>query len=73
MKKHALDLNKLARTTNVFYELSPEESKNLKSCLYSMFVDIKRICDKHNLILMLSGGWEPLDIKDLFLGTMILI
>ena len=32
MKKHALDLNKLARTTNVFYELSPEESKNLKSC-----------------------------------------
>ena len=56
MKKHALDLNKLARTTNVFYELSPEESKNLKSCLYSMFVDIKRICDKHNLILMLSGG-----------------
>ena len=21
-----------------------------------MFVDIKRICDKHNLILMLSGG-----------------
>lgn len=55
-KHHALDLNKLARTTNVFYELSPEESKNLKSCLYSMFVDIKRICDKHNLILMLSGG-----------------
>lgn len=56
MKKHALDLNKLARSTNVFYELSPEEGRKLKSCLHSMFVDVKQICDKHNLILMLSGG-----------------
>ena len=42
--------------TNSFYELSDEERKALQSCLLSIYRDIKFVCDKYKLTVMLCGG-----------------
>lgn len=39
-----------------YYMLSGEERKKLQSCLLSIYQDIIRVCDKHQLVCMLSGG-----------------
>lgn len=38
------------------YKLSQDELKKLHNCLLEIYIDIKKVCDKHNLLLMLGGG-----------------
>lgn len=55
--KHTSDyLNEIARNSDFFYELTPEESDKLKSVLLDIYKDIKRVCDKYGIMVMLSGG-----------------
>lgn len=56
--KHTSDyLNEIARNSgSIFYELTPEESVKLKNVLLDIYKDIKRVCDKHGINVMLSGG-----------------
>jgi len=49
-------LNKIANTTNVFYEFSDEERKKFQSLLFEMYLDVAQACKKHNISIMLSGG-----------------
>ena len=56
MKRTADYLNELARTSDFFYELKPEEKEKLKSVLLDMYKDIKRVCDKYGIEIMLAGG-----------------
>lgn len=39
-----------------YYILSNEERKKLQKCLLSIYQDVIRVCDKHNLVCMHSGG-----------------
>lgn len=55
--KHTSDyLNEIARNSDFFYELTPEESDKLKNVLLEIYKDIKRVCDKYGIMVMLSGG-----------------
>ena len=38
------------------YTLSNENLYKLQACLLEMFVDIKKMCDKNNILYMMSGG-----------------
>lgn len=49
-------LNEIARNTDIFHELSEEDSKKLKSVLLGMYIDLNRACVKHNIQLILSNG-----------------
>lgn len=39
-----------------YYMLSSGERRKLQECLLSIYQDIIRVCNKHNLVCMLSGG-----------------
>jgi lipopolysaccharide cholinephosphotransferase len=56
MKTTGAYLSELAKTTDVFYELSDEECKLLKKCLLDMYLDVATVCNKYNLCIMLGGG-----------------
>jgi lipopolysaccharide cholinephosphotransferase len=48
--------NKIANTNNIFYTFSEEELKIFQKYLFDMYLDIARVCKKHNLCIMLCGG-----------------
>lgn len=56
MKRTADYLNDIARNSDFFYQLKPEESKKLRDVLMEMYQDIWHVCKKYNLSLMLGGG-----------------
>jgi lipopolysaccharide cholinephosphotransferase len=56
MKTTTAYLNELAKTKNVFYELSEEEHILLKKCLLDIYKDVSAVCNKYNLCIMLGGG-----------------
>lgn len=56
MKSDREHLNAIAQSTDFLRELSEEESKALKHALLSMYNDIAKLCDTHNLVYMLGGG-----------------
>jgi lipopolysaccharide cholinephosphotransferase len=56
MKTTSAYLNEVAKTTDIFYELSCEENRLLKKCLLSIYQDVESVCDKYNLCIMLGGG-----------------
>lgn len=56
MKRTADYLNEYAKKSDFFYELNDEEKKKLKSVLLEIYKDIKNVCDKHGIVVMLSGG-----------------
>lgn len=49
-------MNELAKRSDYLRELTEEESKALKQALLAMYVDIARLCEAHNLTVMLCGG-----------------
>ena len=49
-------MNELAKRSDYLRELTEEESKALKKTLLDMYVDIARLCEAHNLTVMLCGG-----------------
>lgn len=57
MKRTSNYLNEIAHENgSLFMELNESQRKALKNCLLDMLKDILRVCDKHNLCIMLSGG-----------------
>ena len=56
MKRTSDYLNEIARQSDLFYELTDEERDALKKCLLSIYIDVKAVCDKYGLTLMLGGG-----------------
>jgi lipopolysaccharide cholinephosphotransferase len=48
--------NKIAHTTDVFYIFSDEELKTFQKYLFDIYLDIARVCEKHDLCIMLCGG-----------------
>lgn len=56
MKTYKELLNQIALESNVLRQLTDEESIALKKALLCMYKDVKTLCDKHNLVLMLCGG-----------------
>jgi lipopolysaccharide cholinephosphotransferase len=56
MKRTADYLNEIAKTTNIYYELSEEEKILLKKYLLDVYQDIASVCDKYKLCIMLGGG-----------------
>lgn len=49
-------MNELAKRSDYLRELTDDESKALKQALLAMYVDIARLCEAHNLTVMLCGG-----------------
>ena len=49
-------MNELAKRSDYLRELTDDESKALKQALLAMYVDIARLCEAHNLMVMLCGG-----------------
>lgn len=56
MKTYKELLNQVAHESNVLRQLTDDESLSLKKALLSMYIDVKALCDTHNLVLMLCGG-----------------
>ena len=56
MKRIAYYLNELARSSDFFYELKEDEKNKLKSVLLDMYRDVKHVCDKYSIDVMLAGG-----------------
>ena len=49
-------LNELGKHNDKIHPITPEESKDLKDCLYEMSVDIDERCRKNGLTLFMVGG-----------------
>lgn len=49
-------MNELAKRTDYLRELTDAETKTLKQTLFSMYVDIARLCEANNLTVMMCGG-----------------
>ena len=49
-------MNSAVRNSTVLKMLSPEESSALKACILGIFKEVTALCDKNNLVYMLSGG-----------------
>ncbi len=49
-------MNELAKSSGMLYELSDEESSQLKILLLSMYKDLVEVCKKNNLTLLMIGG-----------------
>lgn len=56
MKSDTELMNELAKRTDYLRELTEKESKALKMALLDMYVDIARLCEQHQLTIMLCGG-----------------
>jgi lipopolysaccharide cholinephosphotransferase len=56
MKHIGYYLNEIARNTNLCYELTDAERKELQRCMLSIYKDVAAVCEKHHLCLMLFAG-----------------
>lgn len=56
MKSESQIMSELSHRTHYLRELSPEESHDLKNALLEIYTDVAKLCDKHNLIYIMSGG-----------------
>jgi hypothetical protein len=44
--------HKIASETNIFYKFSPNELSELQNCLFDIYLDVVRVCEKHNLYVL---------------------
>lgn len=56
MKRTEHYLNEIARHSDMFYTLTDKEDCQLKQLFIDIYKDIKRVCDKYNLSIMLGAG-----------------
>lgn len=49
-------MSNMAQDSAIVRELTEEEQRSLKSCVLEMFCDVLRVCEKHNICIMLGGG-----------------
>ena len=56
MKRISYYLNLIARNTDTFYQLSDNEFDQLRKLFIEMYFDIKKVCDKYGLTVMLGFG-----------------
>ncbi len=49
-------MNSLSHNSDILRELTVEENEALKECLTDMFQNVRAVCEKYNLTLMLGGG-----------------
>jgi len=49
-------LNEVSRNSKLLKRLSPEEIRQLQMCLFGIYQDIRRVCDKYGLKVFLVGG-----------------
>lgn len=56
MKSDSELMNELAHRTNYLRPITEEESQAMKRALTAMYLDLQKLCDTHNLRLMLGGG-----------------
>ncbi len=49
-------MHELSKSSDILYQLSQVERKKLRSCLLEIYNDIKEVCAKYSLSLMVSGG-----------------
>ena len=56
MKSDSRLMSELSHKTHFLRELSEEESKALKQAILNIYKDVARLCDKHGLTYMMSGG-----------------
>lgn len=56
MKSDSQLMSELSHKTHFLRELSEEESKALKLEILNIYKDVAKLCDKHGLTYMMSGG-----------------
>ena len=56
MKSESQLMSELSHRSHFLRELTPEESKALKSAILDIYKDVASLCDKYNLVYMMSGG-----------------
>lgn len=56
MKSDSELMNELARRTDYLRVLTEKESSEMKQVLLSIYKDFAALCDRHNLVYMMSGG-----------------
>ena len=56
MKSESQIMSELSHKTHYLRELSDEESKALKNAILDIYKDVAKLCDKHSLTYMMSGG-----------------
>ena len=49
-------LNEWSHETNFLHEVSEEERIQLHKAILDMYIDIRTLCETHNLSVMLAGG-----------------
>ena len=49
-------MSELSHKTHYLRELTEEESKQLKAVIFNIYKDVAKLCDKHHLTYMMSGG-----------------
>ncbi len=49
-------VNEISRDSSLLVELSPEVRRQFQLFLLSMYKDVKRVCDEHNIRLFIIGG-----------------
>jgi lipopolysaccharide cholinephosphotransferase len=48
--------NQIAQTSSNFYKFKDGELKALQKCLLDIYLDVVRVCKKHNLCIVMCGG-----------------
>lgn len=56
MKSESQIMSELSHKTHFLRELTEEESKALKQAILNIYKDVAKLCDKHGLTYMMSGG-----------------
>ena len=56
MKSESQIMSELSHKTHFLRELTEEESKALKQAILNIYKDMAKLCDKHGLTYMMSGG-----------------
>lgn len=56
MKSYKQLFNEWAQTTNMLHEMTDAERKDVQQHLLAMFEDIKNVCKRHQLTVVLGGG-----------------
>lgn len=56
MKSESQIMSELSHKTHFLRELSEDESKALKQAILDIYRDVAKLCDKHKLTYMMSGG-----------------
>ena len=55
-KTYKVMMSSMAQDSAIVRELTEKERDDLKHCVLEMFRDVLRVCEKHNICIMLGGG-----------------